>query len=306
MYSIKKVIIGLDFSDHDKLLMQFTDLLCRDLSIEKVHFIHVEHLFDIEVDADSPIHGLVKSMEEPIQNKLEEWVNAGFKNANNVDLKISAVQGSKVKELIRRAREENCDLMILGKKPDEDGTGIVPEKISRKAPCSVLIVPICDVKKIKSILIPTDYSSYSLLAYQSVGSMKEHNSDTNIIAFNVAHVPWGYYSTGKSFDDVAAIMMQHARHHFDEFVKENELELLNIEPVFRVQENHHYSKSILKEAIERKVDLIMIGAKGQSAISSLLLGSVTENLIKRDFTIPVMVLKKKNENIALIDALLSL
>jgi len=35
MYSIKKVIIGLDFSDHDKLLMQFTDLLCRDLSIEK-------------------------------------------------------------------------------------------------------------------------------------------------------------------------------------------------------------------------------------------------------------------------------
>ncbi len=306
MYSIRTVLIGLDFSDHDKLLMQFTEMLCHDFEIKKVHFVHIEHMYDIEVDKDSPIHGLKQSMEEPVQKKLEQWVKAGFKGADNVDIEISALEGSKVKELIRTTRKDNSDLIILGKKSDEDGTGIVPEKISRKAPCSVMIVPECKVSNFKSILIPTDYSVYSLLAFESVKSIKEHHSDLKITAINVAHIPWGYYSTGKSFEEVSAIMLQHARHHFADFVKEHKLESLDIEAVFKVQDHHHYSKTILKEAKERDVNLIMIGAKGLSAISSLLLGSITESLIKRDFSIPVMVLKKKNENIDLIDTLLSL
>jgi nucleotide-binding universal stress UspA family protein len=48
------------------------------------------------------------------------------------------------------------------------------------------------------------------------------------------------------------------------------------------------AEGILKEIDERKVDMVVIGDTGHSALSSLLLGSVAEEVL-RDSTIPVLI-----------------
>jgi nucleotide-binding universal stress UspA family protein len=54
----------------------------------------------------------------------------------------------------------------------------------------------------------------------------------------------------------------------------------------------HPVEEIAKEAEKSKVDLIVIGSHGQSALSAATLGSVTYGVIHKDMTIPVLVVKR--------------
>ncbi|MGD0597036.1 MAG: universal stress protein [Sedimentisphaerales bacterium] len=54
----------------------------------------------------------------------------------------------------------------------------------------------------------------------------------------------------------------------------------------------HPVEEIVKEAEKSKVDLIVMGSHGQSALAAATLGSVTYGVIHKDTTIPILVVKR--------------
>jgi len=54
----------------------------------------------------------------------------------------------------------------------------------------------------------------------------------------------------------------------------------------------HPVEEIIKEAEESKVDLLVMGSHGKSALKAAFLGSVTFGVIHKDTTIPVLVVRK--------------
>jgi nucleotide-binding universal stress UspA family protein len=54
----------------------------------------------------------------------------------------------------------------------------------------------------------------------------------------------------------------------------------------------HPIEEIIKEAERSKVDLIIIGSHGMSALKAALLGSVTFGVIHKDTKIPVLVVRR--------------
>jgi nucleotide-binding universal stress UspA family protein len=54
----------------------------------------------------------------------------------------------------------------------------------------------------------------------------------------------------------------------------------------------HPVAEIVKEAKKSKVDLIVMGSHGQSALAAAILGSVTYGVIHEDTKIPVLVIKR--------------
>ncbi len=54
----------------------------------------------------------------------------------------------------------------------------------------------------------------------------------------------------------------------------------------------HPVEAIIKEAEKSKVDLIVIGSHGRSALKAALLGSVTFGVIHKDSKVPVLVVRK--------------
>ncbi len=52
------------------------------------------------------------------------------------------------------------------------------------------------------------------------------------------------------------------------------------------------AEEILKEAQKSKVDLIVIGSQGRSALKAVVLGSVTFGIINKESKIPVLVVRK--------------
>jgi nucleotide-binding universal stress UspA family protein len=60
----------------------------------------------------------------------------------------------------------------------------------------------------------------------------------------------------------------------------------------KVIRSGHPAEEIIKEAEKSKVDLIIMGSHGRSAIKSAILGSVTFGVIHKDTKVPVLVVRK--------------
>jgi nucleotide-binding universal stress UspA family protein len=54
----------------------------------------------------------------------------------------------------------------------------------------------------------------------------------------------------------------------------------------------HPVEAIMKEAARAKVDLIIIGSHGKSALAAAVLGSVTYGVIHKDTNIPVLIVRR--------------
>ena len=54
----------------------------------------------------------------------------------------------------------------------------------------------------------------------------------------------------------------------------------------------HPVEEIVKEAVRSKIDLIVIGSRGKSAIAAVVLGSVAYGVLHRDTRTPILVVRK--------------
>ena len=97
-------------------------------------------------------------------------------------------------------------------------------------------------------------------------------------------------------------MKHHAQQNFSDFIKHFELEKIQYEELY-----YRNSKIVtaLHEAIaQNNISFLAVGARGRSAGSSVMLGSVTEQLIK-NINIPLLAVKKKGTGLNILDAILS-
>jgi nucleotide-binding universal stress UspA family protein len=98
-------------------------------------------------------------------------------------------------------------------------------------------------------------------------------------------------------------MKGHAERNYREFIEKIDLKGVSVVPLFRLAKKDH--KGIERAAKEHQSSLIVIGARGRKAGAGILLGSVTEHLIKTT-TVPLLAVKKKGTGMGLLDALLKL
>jgi nucleotide-binding universal stress UspA family protein len=63
-------------------------------------------------------------------------------------------------------------------------------------------------------------------------------------------------------------------------------------PSKKVIQSGHPVEEIIKQAEDSKVDLIVIGSHGKSALKAALLGSVTFGVIHKDTKIPILIVRR--------------
>ena len=148
---------------------------------------------------------------------------------------------------------------------------------------------------IAKILIPTDGS---VTAKKAIGYAIELAQQTgaSLIFLNV--IDRSYFTT-KSIPSVATptrliepvedYLRQVAEAHLKGTVKLCEKKGLQSKGTIR---SGHPVEEIVKEAEKSKVDLIVMGSHGRSALKAAVIGSVTFGVIHKDTKIPVLVVRK--------------
>ncbi|GIV34135.1 MAG: hypothetical protein KatS3mg031_1670 [Chitinophagales bacterium] len=294
--SINRILVGLDFSDADIPLLKYTSFLCSLVNPVRVYFVHIHRSLDIPEEIRKKIPQLRQPLDEHLEEQMKETVENIF--GDNISFKTEFIvhEGSPLKEILRWAHIKNIDLLLAGRKKTSQGSGILPQELSRKISCPVLLVPVMARPVMKKIFLPLDFSSYSDIAFQYALKLAEA-SHAEICCYHVTSLPSGYYTTGKSEEEFFSILKEHALSKYQKLLRKFRADQKTISILIEPGKKS-IAYMVNTRAHAEKADLILIGARGHTNASALLLGSLTEKVIRDDYDIPVLVVKQKNKKLS--------
>ncbi|WP_200974978.1 universal stress protein [Echinicola sp. 20G] len=297
-------LIGLDLSKMDQVILDNTKKVIKLLNLEKIYFMHISENLALPEDITSTYPNLLAPVDESIELGIKKKVDE-LGISDEVAVEVTAEEGNPMDSLLRWSKIKNADFIIMGRKTELEGSGTLPKRIAQKAPNSVLFITEgMDDKQFKKILVPIDFSSHTELILEKVERFIKNHQDAEIKYIHVYDVPIGYHKTGKSYEEFAEIMRQNAQKEFEKMVKQHKIEYHPCD--FVLKDKASNADHILTTAEENDTDLIIIGSRGRSNSAALLLGSVAERLVHINHKIPMLVIKRKGENMGFLQALLNI
>lgn len=303
MYKYNKILVGLDHTETDLDLVKAASDVCELSGSKVVYFVNIIKDINLPEKLMKEFPHILDQAIEERKNNLQKTVTDHFKfEGAEVVVNVIVDQGQVTKTLLKHASAEKIDLVILGRKNEKKGGGVLVNRIARRAGCSLLILPKGSQFSVSSVLVPTDFSAYSRSAMEKATMLvKKSKKPGKIIVQNVYQVPVGYHYTGKSFKEFSEIMKDHAKNDFAKFTKSMKLDGINIEQIYTLDKDEDIISDIYKAAKKIKASLIVIGAKGRTATTALFIGSKAEKLIHVDEEIPMLVVRPKGKNAGIIE-----
>lgn len=303
MYRYRRLLVGLSLDNQDGSSISYAAMVSQLAKSEKVYFVHVASSFDIPEDLAREYPDLIQPVDESAERAMRELISKYFDGNPEAQIEHEIEEGSPLVELLRRAKQLQIDLIIMRKRRKPTASGTLLEKIARKAPCSVLFVPEGCQARFTNILVPIDFSDSSANAMDVALAFASSSGIKKIYCVHIYEVPIGYYKTGKSYEHFAKIIKGHAEKQYRDFMDKIDLKGVSVIPIFELAKQER--KGIEAAAKEHQADLLIMGARGRKAGAGVLLGSVTEDLI-RTSNIPLLAVKKKGTGMSILDALLKL
>lgn len=298
MYRYRRIIVGLHLNDQDTSLVRYAGLVSRMAQSEHVWFVHVYRTQSLVEDLHSNLVSM--SAASQLQQDLETFVHAHFDGPDDTKVHCEVIQGTPLLEMLRLARGKEADLVLVGK---DRAYGTMAEKMARKAPCSVLIVPPGAKSVINNVLVPLDFSDHSEDAIDVAIAFGKAAGGARLRCLHVYDVPTGYYKAGKSHDEFAELIRERAEAQYCGFMQRLHLRDDVATPVFWQDRN---TPRAIRRAIDQyNADLVVMGTRGRTDSAAVLLGSVTEKIV-RTTQVPVVAVKKKGATLSFLKALLEL
>ena len=232
MYRYKKLLIHLNLNEQDKTLIQYAGLISKMARSEQVYFVHVASSFDMPESLKKEYPQIVEPLDEYAQKTIEGDVNSFFSRELKTQKNHLVVQGNTLEHLLRYIKQKDIDLVIVGR--DNINDSQLAEKLARKAPCSVLILPKNCKPQINKVFAGIDFSDYSLDTIDVATAFAVASKLESIVGVHVYQVPIGYYKTGKSYEEFAEIMRKNAETEFNNFLAKADLKGVSVRPTLKL------------------------------------------------------------------------
>lgn len=295
MYPLNKILVALDGSELDSVIIKFASFITKASDTHTIYFVNVIRYLNIPSEVQEEFPGIIENALEERKKKIEESV---AKELADMDVKKVCIveNGQPARKILAMNEKYDIDLVIVGRKNQLKGSGVLSHRLARRAVCSLLIVPEGALPEPSKILVPIDFSHYSQNALeQAITIAKRVGHETEIICQNVYNVPVGYHYTGKSYEEFRQIMKKNAEGDFKKFIKLIDLQGLEVTECYSLDEDDDPVADIYEKATRVKASLVVIGAKGRTTSTALFIGSLAERLIQINDTIPMVVVRPKGK-----------
>ena len=283
---LSKIAVLLDLTEMDAILLNYIKKLHENYgfqSVELMHFVEVEEfphdIYDMYPELNDPIE---KVIEEEIREQASECLEHCKGIAN-----VHVHGGGKVDEFIEWVQDQDFDLVVMGKKSALHGAGIFSSKLVRLLNTNMLFVTDIARGDIKKVMAPIDFSSYTTAALK-VAKEAAKTLDAELIPVHVIKLGKRYFPVDEKPDELYKMLAKEAK---KKYARLKEKLKLSEDCIYINELDQHVSKTIYNHAVFQSADLMVIGHKGKTSGSELLLGSVAERLIAHDKSIPVLIAK---------------
>jgi len=305
MYNLSRVLICLDLSEVDDQLIKAASQVANYLDGERFFFLHVVESLELPHKIKKMYPDLLASVDETAKRIIDDKIQSNFRNPEDFDYEIDVVEGNTTDIILKWSQKNQVDLLIMGKKVKDDGSGMLPEKIVKLCHCSFLLVPFNSYHGLKRIMVPLDFSENSKMALEQAIHLSK-KTGASVICQHYYKVPSGYHATGKSYAEFAEIMRANATKEFHHFLKSMDMGKDQFPCIYSLVNGEEPAHVIHDTAINEEMDLIVMGSKGRTGLASILMGSIAMKTVKYDLEVELLVVKNKKENMGFLEALLNL
>lgn len=278
MKLIEKILLATDFSKASENAKKMAMSLAKKLKSEiiLIHVMPDGHAFKLAED-------LVRSTAEKYLGEMGDEITAnGIKLGDTI-----LTAGSPFDKINHYARLKDVNLIMMGAGNRESTTcfplGITAQQVIRKSAKPAWIVKPDASPEIRRILCPVDFSAPSRLALNSAIHLTQLLEAELIVM--TALEPMAKYQQS-SHEEYA----EQQRNEFEEFLAEFDLSFVSWSKEIREGEVH---REILHALSANDADLLIMGSTGRTGLSRILLGSVTEKVIRE---VPCSMLIEKSED----------
>ncbi|GGW26252.1 universal stress protein [Arenibacter certesii] len=280
------LIVALDLTRMDPILLKYVSYLSNVWKVKHLYFTHnikqskLYNLYEDFLKDDITV-------EDIVERELERSIKENY-NGNAPHTVVITSDNYTESIIADLAKEYDIDVVVMGNKDELQGTGAIPQKLVRMLNRHLLLVPEDARHSLQKMLVPVDFSSNSAKAFSAAKSL---GSDDNkeIQALHVYNIPsfyFPYIDTQKAKDKTSAHL--HAR--FDQYRKKHRLPR-DIDFIHIDREEHSVVEIIEREAEKGNFDIILMSARGGNNITSLFIGSITNDLLLMNRTMPLLVVK---------------
>ncbi len=288
-------LIALDLTQADQSIIEYVRFLEEKMEPATLTFVHVsrEPRRQRLVTDDSLDYNHV------VNEELRLLVKASLRpkfDLSDERISVLARTGNPLDEILQLTTYLDIDTVFLGKKKQSRGSGVVSDRLLGTFQSDVLLVPEGFEPRLQHILLSTDFSEHATKALERAMEIKRGIKDLEVTAFNSFNVPTGYSKTGKQYEEVEAIMRKHSAMDMSSWLDQHDGEANS---VLSHHERITPMQQLLQYISEHPVDLLVLGSRGHTELSRLILGSNAWRLILGNQETPLLIVKKDAEPVGL-------
>ena len=281
----KNILVALDLSSLDEVLIRYASFIAERLKAEKVYFVHNIKKYEISELFEEQLKDV--NLDEAIGDELNEKVEENFKGEAEWEVLIS--EDSYSESLIKYVVDKYAvQLAIVGNKKHQNGTGLVSGKLLRLLKCDILAVPRVAIPQIKNIWAGTDLSPDSRKIFTVTEALQEENN-TSLKLVHVYSVPV-QFSPYVSPESMAPKVEKHVKEKVDKYIKKLSYSK-PMEPLIFLGRESGAAQKIIANIKKSDADILVVSDKGGNTFSPFSVGSVTEELFNENYGVPLWVAK---------------
>lgn len=296
-------MIALDQSENDKALLKTVSNLAGQFLPSQIHVVHVQRELDFPKEVLMDIPDLHLPDVQDSLEKIKKVVTEVFHP--EIPIEYHILKGNALTELLKFSSKSRVGTLFLGR-TDVNKASVLSQKIVRKAPCSVMLVPIEAKPSINTVLIPIDFSVYSDLAFSVINVLEEQTLGPQVHVLHVYKDATKYLSqvfeTADEIDRILAKrseinkqLEKYAKHELDTYLEK--IDKPSVQKHIAAVEKGQSIAQPIDLLIDRlHPDLVVIGSKGKGTSAATLLGGVSETVFKHKGNHITLILKQPGEN----------
>ncbi len=289
MLQFKKILYPTDFSQCANKAFTHAVYLARKFQAE-LHMLNAVILHDNNPHDPASLFPHI----EPIHNKLtergQEKMGKIKESCDVVDIRVKKIIERGIAPahvILEYARENDIDLIVMGTHGRRGighlFIGSVAEEVVRFADCSVLTIKEAKdpqaIESLNNILVPTDFSDYAQHAFTYAKEIASfYGAKLQLLhVIEQTALPSFYEYGEKSIYNISSNIRDKTKEAMERMLKETKGPEVKIET--HIIEGHA-AKDIINFTTTHDIDLIVIATHGLSGIEHLLLGSITEKVVR--------------------------
>ncbi|NNE29656.1 MAG: universal stress protein [Saprospiraceae bacterium] len=293
--NFKNAITALDFSTMDDSVIRYIRYWNSLFQLEKVYFMHIikdlSHPKSVELEFHKIFHP-DSPLDEKLRHEMSQHVERLMPKTPDLETTYEVHEGSPVEKMLHWADVKNIDLVVFGRKKVSEGSGLTPRRMAHRLDTNILFVPEKTKEPIRRVVVPLDYSEHSLRALETALALQKRIPGLKIEGLHVIEMmPVDHYPANTAYQHYAKLMKEANEKAYLKMTEDKGIEEGTVEKVFVENTPHTVPKALNDHLRANPCDLVIIGAKGHSALRNFFFGSTTERFIDLYDESPVLIIR---------------